>query len=100
MEAITSTERLRVAATRDCIIMYTGSNKREPRSVPFTATLAAANDVTDACCAVTCTDGFPAPPIPIFRDASQEYDVPGLNFADMAPVDHFVAQARLVPKSG
>lgn len=60
------TEQQRVAATRDCITMYTGSNRERATPMrPFAATLAAAEDVTDAC-ASACNLPAPAPPIPVF----------------------------------
>lgn len=72
LEELKQTERHRVAATRDCITMYTGSFKtRDPSArspaYPFAATLAAAEDVTDACAGATRLQTA-LPPLPVFYD--------------------------------
>ena len=76
LEQLKQTERHRVAATRDCITMYTGSFKsRDPAgrspAFPFAATLAAAEDVTDACAGATLLRAQ-LPPLPIFHDPAQD----------------------------
>jgi hypothetical protein len=76
LEELKQTERHRVAATRDCITMYTGSFKsRDPSArspaYPFAATLAAAEDVTDASAAATRLQTA-LPPLPIFYDPAEQ----------------------------
>lgn len=86
LAALTMAEQQRVAATRDCLVMYTGLSKHAPQSRPFAATLAAARDVTDGC-AVACQWHGVAPPLPVYRDPSHYYDVQPVNLEGILNVE-------------
>ncbi len=76
LQALTLCEQQRVAATRDCLLMYAKLEKQPPNreTKPFAATLSAACDVTDACAAAAHWAGA-TPPLPVYRDPRQDYSV-------------------------